>query len=242
MKSLRTTLVATAIPLLLTSLPLIASEVPFNAPATERAKESAPLLQRTARALYDSPSAAAPQASRGQRISNLWLFPTADDETVFARYNLTSDGKTTSGTAGAATEHLTVLTVRGSRIVESRELTSSQAELASNEPAEPHWSAAIGTGYAASTAVTKPKVTSSGKTNADSTSSSHGVTASTHWTAKIGAGTAAASTTSVPETKQTSSSGKQSVVAAAHWTSRIGTGHVFDSTSPAMDASVPNAL
>jgi len=137
MKSPRAALVATAIPLLLTSLPLTAGELPFNAPATERAKESAPLLHQAARALSDLPSGGALRNSNGQHISNLWLFPTADADTVFARYNLISDQEATSGADPSGTEHLTVLTVRRSRIVESRELTSASpvtyASLANGE-------------------------------------------------------------------------------------------------------------
>jgi hypothetical protein len=237
MKSPRAALVATAIPLLLTSLPLTAGELPFNAPATERVKESALLLHQTARALYDLPSGAALRTPGGKHISNLWLFPTADADTVFARYNLTSEEEATSGAAASATEHLTVLTVRGNRILESRELTSAHAESASNEPARFHWSAAIGTGYAASATDKSPKVASSGATNANATSSFHDVPASPHWTARIGTGTAAASATIVPDGKQLSSSATQPAVAAAHWTSRIGTGHPADSTSPVTYAS-----
>lgn len=240
MKSPLAALVAITIPLLLTSLPLPAGELPFNAPATERAKESALLLHQTARALYDLPSGAALRSSSGKHISNLWLFPTADADTVFARYDLTSDEEATSGAAASATEHLTVLTVRGNRILESRELTSAHAESASNEPARFHWSAAIGTGYAASATDTSPKVTSSGATNTNATNSFHGVPASPHWTARIGTGTAAASTTTVPDAKQPSSSGAQRAVAAAHWTSRIGTGEASDSTSPVTHASLAN--
>ena len=228
MKNPRAALVATAIPLLLTSLRLSAGELPFNAPGTERAKESAPLLHQTARALYDSPSAAALRIPDGKQISNLWLFPTADDNTVFARYNLNSDEEVASGAVSSATEHLTVLTVRGNRIVESRELTSSPAELASNDSARLHWSAAIGTGYAAHATVTNP---------------SHGVPASAHWTATIGKGTAATSTSAsaIPDTKEPSPSGTQPVVATAHWTSRIGSGHPFDSPSPVIHASLADA-
>jgi hypothetical protein len=230
MKSPRTTFVATAIPLLLTSLPLTAGELPFNAPATERANESALLLHQTARALYDLPSGAALRPSSNKHISNLWLFPTADADTVFARYNLASDDEATSDAAAAtsATEHLAVLTVRGNRVLESRDLTSAHAESASNEPASLHWSAAIGTGHAASATVTNPKLTSSDATNATAMISSHGVPASPHWTARIGTGTAASTTT---DTKQSSSSGTQPAVETAHWTSRIGTGHAFDSTN-----------
>ena len=233
MKIPHAALVATAIPLILTSLPLTAGELPFNAPATARANESALLLHQTARALYDLPSSTALRSSSGKHISNLWLFPTADADTVFARYNLTSDDA-----AASATEHLTVLTVRGNQILESRELTSTTAESASNEPARLHWSAAIGTGHAASATVTSPKATSNGATEAGATSSSHGVPASPHWTARIGTGTAASTTT--PDAKQPSSSGTEPAVAAVHWTSRIGTGHASDSTSTATHASLAN--
>jgi hypothetical protein len=104
----------------------------------------------------------------------------------------------------------------------------------------PHWSAAIGTGYAASATLTSPKVSSRGATNASATSSSDGVPASPHWTARIGTGTAAASSTTVHDAKQPSSSRAQPAVAAAHWTSRIGTGHASDSTSPVTQASFGN--
>jgi hypothetical protein len=236
MKSPRTALFATASLLLSTSLPLTAGELPFNAPATERANESALLLNQTARALYDLPSGAALRSSSNKHISNLWLFPTADADTVFARYNLTSDDEATPDTPASATEHLTVLTLRGNRILESRDLTSAHAESASNEPARLHWSTAIGTGHAASATVTKPEVASSGATNASASSSSHGTPASPHWTARIGTGTAASTTTS--DAKEPSSSDTQPAVAAAHWTSRIGTGHSSDSTSPVMRASL----
>jgi hypothetical protein len=238
MKNPLAAVVATAIPLLATSLPVTAGELLFNAPATVRASESALLLRQTARALYDLPSGAALQAASGKHISNLWLFPTAEADTVFARYNLTSDDEATSDTTASATEHLAVLTVRGNRILESRDLTSAHAESASNEPARLHWSAAIGTGYAASATVANPEVTSSGATKESATSSSHGVSSSPHWTARIGTGTAA-STTITSDDKQPAS-GTQPVVAAAHWTSRIGTGHSSDSTSSVTRASLTN--
>ena len=101
---------------------------------------------------------------------------------------------------------------------------------------ELHWSAAIGSGYAARTTVT-----STGETNADAPRSSVGVSVSPHWTARIGTGTPEASTSSTPDTKQSSAAGTQPVVAAAHWTSRIGTGHASDSTSPTMYASLAKA-
>ena len=235
MKNSHAALIATAIPLLLTSLPVSAGELPFNTPTTTHAQESAQILHQAARALYDSRSAVANRTSGGKQISNLWLFPTADANTVFARYNLISDEEATSGAGASATEHLTVLTVRGNRIVESRELTSPPAELASNEPARLDWTAAIGTGYAA-----RNTVTSSGETNANANGSSVGVTASPHWTAGIGTGTAGATNTA-PDTKQSLPSGTRPVVAAADWTSKIGTGHASDSTRQKMYASLANA-
>ena len=110
-----------------------------------------------------------------------------------------------------------------------------------SEPRKLHWSAAIGTGYAARSTATNPKVTSSGETNANGTKSSHRVPASPHWTATIATGTAATSTSAVTDTKEPLSSGLQPVVAAAHWTSRIGSGHPFDSPSPVIHASLADA-
>ena len=110
-----------------------------------------------------------------------------------------------------------------------------------SEPSKLHWSAAIGTGYAARSTATNPKVTSSGEANANGTNSSHRVPALPHWTATIGTGTAATSTSAVTDTKEPLSSGLQPVVAAAHWTSRIGSGHPFDSASPVKDSTVANS-
>ena len=110
-----------------------------------------------------------------------------------------------------------------------------------SEPRKLHWSAAIGTGYAARSTASNPKVTSSGEINANGTNSSHRVPASPHWTATIGTGTAATSTSAVTDTKEPVSSGLQPVVAAAHWTSRIGSGHPFDSASPVMYSTVANS-
>ena len=108
--------------LLAGSAPLIAGEPSFNVPATVRARQSVVLLDRAARALYDlSPSAG--------RISALWLFPTADADTVFAEYTLTG------GRGASATDHLVVLTLRGDRIVAMRDLTEAVAEPTHEEAA-----------------------------------------------------------------------------------------------------------
>jgi hypothetical protein len=208
MKTPRAALVATAVPLLLASLPLTAGELPFHAPDTARAQETVQLLHQAARALGDQP-ATSNLVARDGHISNLWLFPTADADTVFAQYELASNEQ-----GGASTKHLTVLKVRGNRILEQKELTDARAYSASDNATPsvaPHWSALIGTGHAAST---------------DATTSAHGVPATAHWTAQIGTGTAASNAT---ESKQTSSSSNRSVTADAHWTSKIGTGHASDS-------------
>jgi hypothetical protein len=213
MKTSRAGLAATAIPLLLTSLPIAAGELPFNAPNTVRAQESAELLHQAARALGEQAATTAgaaelpgSKASGAQkaRISNLWIFPTADTDTVFAQYDV---GSTEEG--ASATKHLTVLKVHDSRIVEQKELTNTKAYAAN---ANPHWTASIGTGHAADSNVT----------------AAHGVPANADWTARIGTGTAASSAAATGS-KQAASA--KSAVADAHWTSRIGTGHAVDSTT-----------
>jgi hypothetical protein len=224
MKSPRAALVATAIPLILTSLRVTAGELPFNAPTTEQAKESAPLLHQTAQALYDSFAGASGGPRNNKQISHLWLFPTADTHTVFARYNLTSTEEGASGITGT-TEHLDVLTIDGNRIVESRELTSSAVKSVSRDSTGLDWSAAIGTGHVA---------------HPDMTNTSHGVPASPHWTASIGTGATATAITAVGGVQQPSSASAP-VVAAPHWTARIGRGDAVDSTRPAASASLANA-
>jgi hypothetical protein len=207
MKTPRAALVATAVPLLLASLPLTAGELPFHAPDTARAQETVQLLHQAARALGEQP-ATSELAARDGHISNLWLFPTADADTVFAQYE--------NEQGGASTKHLTVLKVRGNRILEQKELTDAHAYSASDDATPsvaPHWSALIGTGYAASR---------------DATTSAHGMPATPDWTARIGTGTAASSV-SATESNQPSSANKRSVTADAHWTSKIGTGHASDS-------------
>lgn len=203
MKTSRTAVATAAIPLLLASLTVSAGELPFNAPQTARAQESAQLLHQAAQALSDQPSIA-----KDQHIANLWLFPTGDTNTVFARYDLSPNGQ-----GGVTTQHLTVLKVGDHHIVEQTDLTDVSAYVASDNghpTATPHWTASIGTGHAA---------------DSHTTSSPQGVPATPHWTAQIGTGTAA-SGVNTAVSQQASSSTEKSAVADAHWTSKIGTGHV----------------
>lgn len=157
--------------LLLGSAPLMAGEPSFNAPHTHRAKESAELLHRAANALYDSAPGAA-------TISNLWLFPTSDPNTVFADYELR-----TSQQIAAPTEHLVVLTLQGDRILSKRELTDAVAHT-DDPPASLDWTAMIGTG-----GTTKPAIASASESSPASGARLSG--AVPHWTAKIGTGSAA---------------------------------------------------
>jgi hypothetical protein len=222
----RAALVAAAIPLLLTSLPLTAGEVMFNVPATERANESAALLQRTAWALQDSHFAASHGVPADERIGNLWLFPTDDAHTVFARYELTSS----SGAVAAPVQHLVVLTVRQDRIVDFHELTSAADGSAPTRPASLHWSAAIGTGYAARTAQSDIALQ---RGDTDTGSGSHVVAPSLHWTASIGTGTATTSAVNSRGTTQPSSPSLQLEAPTTHWTARIGRGDASTSSSNA---------
>jgi hypothetical protein len=112
-----------AVSLLLAAVPLFAGELPFNAPATDIAQQRAELLRRAAHALDDLQSNAGLGAG-GKHIADLWLFPTADASTVFARYTLgEKDGR------DASAERLSVLTLHDNRIVDFRELTGARSEL-----------------------------------------------------------------------------------------------------------------
>jgi hypothetical protein len=208
MKTAYAALAAAAIPLLLSSLPLAAGELPFNAPATAQAQVRAQLLHQAARALGELPATSS-LLTRGRYISNLWIFPTADENTVFAQYDLTS-----SKQGGPSEKHLAVLRIRGNRILEQMELTDARAYSVSGQElptAAPHWSASIGTGHVFSTE-----------------STGQGIPAAVHWSARIGTGTAT-STGDATEIRPPSSSSKPTAVVAAHWSSRIGTGHAADS-------------
>jgi hypothetical protein len=201
-----TATVAAAISLLLSSGPLAAAEPQFQVPVTAQARESAELLKQTAHAFDDR--LASTLAPHGTQISNLWLYPTGDRETVFAHYTLSSNE------GGAApTAHLALLTVSGDDVVRVRELSDASAEL---RPANAHtsgganWAAAIGTGHAS-------------ESNTDS-GTTHGAPASPHWAAAIGTGSPTRSTS-----VQESSVPAQQSVAQAHWASKIGTGHASES-------------
>jgi hypothetical protein len=198
---------AAAISILLNTAPASAGEPQFNVPATARAQESAELLTQAAHALYDSSSSRV--GARGTQVSNLWLYPTGDADTVFAQFTLTSKE------GGASpTEHLAMLTVRNERIVEQRELLDESAErYAPNErsPSAFHWSTSIGNGLTLNPAAIH---TAAG-----------GVPAPLDWTATIGNG----STVRGIRDAQALLASEQPPIANLHWTSKIGTGHATES-------------
>jgi hypothetical protein len=173
-------LAAAAIPLFLSSMGAFASEPQFKVPSTVRAEQTADLLARAASGFTT--------VEGGGQIQNLWLFPTNDADTVFARYT------------SASSEHLALVTLRGDRIVEVRDLTA--------EPAT-HWSAGIGNGHTSSTTTLN--------------TSAKGTPASPHWSARIGTGQQTdgsdASSSQSKDVKQAQSS----KVAGPHWTASIGT-------------------
>jgi hypothetical protein len=143
---------------------VIAGELPFNMPDTRQAREARPQLHRTAHALYDLTS---DSGSNAGQVSDLWLFPTADISTVFARYRLIPAQR-----SAVSAEHLALLTLDGDAIVQVRELTESRSDPALTERRVPRGvdSSRIGTGHAASS---------------EAAADFHGTPAPHHWTALL---------------------------------------------------------
>lgn len=83
-----------------------AGETHFHFPTTDRAHQTQQLLSNAAHAVNAS----------GSNVSNLWVFPTAQADTVFAQYVVNS--KTSAGE-----QHLEVLRLKGNRVVSRRDLT-----------------------------------------------------------------------------------------------------------------------
>jgi hypothetical protein len=176
MKSQLAVLVA-AISLLASSPLLIAGELPFNAPVTPLAQENVELLHRVAQGLYEMSSNAA-LGTDGVGISDLWLFPTADADTVIAEYTLRTG-------QASSKEHLAVVTVQGNHVLRLSELPEAGDEPADGKraPGDVRWSAVVGTGLAS--------VPASVSATAFLCAGSQRSSANPHWTSKIGAGHAA---------------------------------------------------
>lgn len=203
MNSSSSILAAAAVSLLLNAANASAQQKQFSTPTTEQAQKSAELLRRTADGFYKLPLVVGGRTS-GQPISDLWLFPTGDPHTVFARY-------TVGANDGSPNQHLSVLSVRDDRIIAVRELTDAHSKAAREQPRTGdalHWSATIGTGHAVDTSGARYSV---------------GSPASSDWTSSIGTGRAAQSA-SAPQATSAMTSVNTASAAQAHWTSKIGTG------------------
>ena len=195
---------AASLPLLLSAAGALASESQFQTPATERAQQTQALLTRAAHAVSTRVT-----RTGGEHLADLWLFPTASTDTVFAQYVVSTNGSSLK--SESAGPHFELLRMKGERIVEQRDLTHARDDsttTAKRSSAVPDWSASIGTGH----------VTDGAKRPTVST----GSPSAPHWSASIGAGQALDSTRAAD-----ASAGSP---ASAHWTAAIGTGHV--STDP----------
>jgi hypothetical protein len=125
MRSSLAILAAASLPLLLSAPRASAGEVLFNVPATDRARQAQELLRRAAYALDAAVSAGARRNS-DVSLSNLWIYPTNDVDTVFAHYTLTTNDHSSAGPSSAP--HLVILTLRGNRIATLQDLTAASAE------------------------------------------------------------------------------------------------------------------
>jgi hypothetical protein len=208
---------AASAPLILSAAGAFASEPQFRTPSTDRARETQSLLARAAQAV----NASAPRTGE-EHISNLWLYPTADEDMVFAQYVVT----TNKASVAASQQHFELLKMKGDRIVEQRDLTRAgddSALPAKRSSDVRDWSASIGNGHTTSTTVTS--------------ATSEGTPASPHWSASIGTGQVTDDST---RRLQVASNLPPSHAPGAHWTSKIGTAHAVDSNTSAQNGNSPS--
>jgi hypothetical protein len=217
-RSFKKILPTVTIPLIFTSMSAFAGD--FSVPSTAQAVQRSELISHAAYALEN---VVAPQQQRERQMSNLWVFPTHDADTVFARYALTSTEA--ASTTPSTTEHLALVKVRDDGSVDVQELTEGRRSAA-------HWSASIGNGHTSNSSA--PKTADATAVNAANTTiaASAGVAASPHWTARIGTGRAieggaSEAGESAPESAPVQGE-RLSKVADAHWSSKVGTGRASE--------------
>lgn len=214
-------ILSASVPLMLSVAGAFGGELQFQAPTTDRAQQTQPLLSRAAQAVHDKVARTA-----DDRISNLWVFPTGDEHAVFAQYIVTT--KQTSSKAAEAQVHLELLQIEGDRVVEERDLThigGDSALLAQQATGGRDWSAAIGNGHTTS---------STSETSARSVGSP---AASAHWTALIGSGHGSDEST---QHVKVAGNVTGSQPASAHWTSKIGTARAGDSNTSTRNGKSPS--
>lgn len=96
-----------------------ATPVTPSVPATALAARSTDVIDRATRAIV---------ALEGEsRIRKLWVFPTAEPNTVFVHYRTTAD--VDAHEPGPTVEHLVMLELDGTRIANLRDLTTAPASL-----------------------------------------------------------------------------------------------------------------
>jgi hypothetical protein len=88
-----------------------AQPISVNTPAISQSQTHSDLITRSSNAVQDYVLA---HSNSGAHLSSLWVFPTADANTVFVRYTLD----------GTSTEHLLVVEMDGTRIAQLRDLTT----------------------------------------------------------------------------------------------------------------------
>ena len=114
-------LLAASIALAIASRAYPATPTPVipSVPATALAARSADVIDRAVRALV---------ALEGEsRISKLWVFPTAEPNTVFVHYRTTAD--VDAHEPGSTVEHLVMLELDGTRIAKLQDLTTAPASI-----------------------------------------------------------------------------------------------------------------
>lgn len=109
-------LAAVSVPLILSAAGVFGGEPLFHTPSTNRAQQMQPLLSRAAFAV----NTAATRTGK-EYVSNLWLYPTADKDTIFAQYTVTPNQL--SPKAGVSEEHFELLRIKGKQVVKLRDLT-----------------------------------------------------------------------------------------------------------------------
>ena len=93
-------------------------------------EEPGTYLTVEAAALSANRSVNAQPTGTGAHISNLWIFPTPDSNTVFVHYTIGSDVRSS---AEPDSEHLALLEMRGDRIVKIRNSSADAGTLSTLE-------------------------------------------------------------------------------------------------------------
>ena len=115
-------ILAAAVAFTLSASAAFAADVQVKVPSTPEAARAADLIARAEHALLTT-------ASR-ERIQTLWIFPTAEAETVFVHYTTL-----VAGEQGATSEHLAFVEMRGARIAKVTDFTTPTPTLVASAKA-----------------------------------------------------------------------------------------------------------